>query len=240
MNNTCKALIRIVIVIPLLLMTLAGCNSLPERDPAYAVTRPVAVEPAKYANGSLYQPGYDITLFEDRRARRVGDILSVTLNETTTASKEATTDLSKSTDINVTNPTILGTNLLLSVPGVLPLAATTGLGLGTSLGSNHSFSGTGTSEQSNNLTGSISVTVAEVLPNGYLLVKGEKIFSLNQGHEHIRLSGIVRPDDISSDNTVLSTKIADAVITYGGQGSTNDTNVIGWLAKFFISALLPF
>ncbi len=240
MNNTWKSCTRIVIVMPLLLITLAGCNSLPERDPAYAVTRPVAVAPAQYRNGSLYQPGYDITLFEDRRARRVGDILSITLNESTAASKEATTDLSKTTSINVTNPTILGTTPLLSVPGVLPLAATTGLGLGTSLGSNHSFAGEGSSEQKNNLIGTISVTVAEVLPNGYLLVKGEKIFSLNQGNEHIRLSGIVRPDDISSDNTVLSTKIADAVITYGGQGATNDTNVIGWLAKFFISALLPF
>ncbi len=79
-----------------------------------------------------------------------------------------------------------------------------------------------------------------MLPNGNLVVRGEKILSLNQGHEYVRIAGIVRPADIRPDNTVLSKQVADAQITYRGSGSVNDTNVIGWLARFFIGALFPF
>ena len=93
---------------------------------------------------------------------------------------------------------------------------------------------------SNNLTGNITVTVHDVYPNGVLLVKGEKWLTLNQGDEYIRISGLIRPQDISSDNTVPSTKLADARIAYSGTGVVNDTNVMGWMSKFFISALMPF
>ena len=84
------------------------------------------------------------------------------------------------------------------------------------------------------------VTVIEVLPNGYLMVRGEKRIGINQGNEYIKLSGIVRPADIDSTNTVLSTKMADPTIVYVGEGAIADANKIGWLARFFISALFPF
>jgi flagellar L-ring protein precursor FlgH len=102
------------------------------------------------------------------------------------------------------------------------------------------FEGEGSSDISNSLNGSISVTVHEVLPNGILVVRGEKWLKLNQGDEYIQLSGMIRPQDIAADNTVSSAKLADARISYSGTGQVNDTNTMGWLSKFFISALLPF
>jgi len=239
MNNFTNMISRVVLLC-VCVMSLAACQSLPERDPAYAAVRPVALPPVHAGNGSIYQAGHDIRLFEDSRARRVGDLLTINLVETTSASKQSATELSKSTDTSVANPTILGTTPQFNTPGILPLASNQNNNLGFGLSSNNDFSGDSSSSQSNSLTGSITVTVAEVLPNGYMVVRGEKVTSLNQGHEYVRISGIVRPADIRPDNTVPSTQIADAQITYTGSGSTADTNKIGWLARFFISSLFPF
>ena len=126
------------------------------------------------------------------------------------------------------------------MPGILPLAATTDRNLDINASSTHAFAGTGESSQSNSLEGSITVMVSQVLPNGNLIVQGEKIVTLNRGPEFVRLSGIIRPEDIRGDNTVLSTRIANVEIIYGGQGEVADASKIGWLARFFISALLPF
>ena len=239
MNNFTKMISRVVLLC-VCVMSLAACQSLPERDPAYAAVRPVALPPVNAGNGSIYQAGHDIRLFEDSRARRVGDLLTINLVETTSASKQSATELSKSSDTSVANPTILGTTPQFNTPGILPLASNQNNNLGFGLSSSNEFSGDSSSSQSNSLTGSITVTVAEVLPNGYMVVRGEKVTSLNQGHEYVRISGIVRPADIRPDNTVPSTQIADAQITYTGSGSTADTNKIGWLARFFISSLFPF
>jgi len=103
-----------------------------------------------------------------------------------------------------------------------------------------SFDGEGTSAQSNVLTGSISVTVAKRLVNGNLLVRGQKWVTINQGREYVKIQGIVRPTDINPDDTVPSTKVADAVIAYGGQGTLADANTKGWLARFFDSKYMPF
>ena len=238
--NTVKNMISRVVLLCVCVMSLVACQSLPERDPAYAAVRPVALPPLQTSNGSIYQAGNDVRLFEDTRARRVGDLLTINLVESTNASKQNATSLNKSTDTEVVNPTILGSTPQFNTPGILPLASNTNNNLGIGLESNNEFSGDGASSQSNTLSGSITVTVAEVLPNGYLMVRGEKVTSLNQGHEYVRLSGIVRPSDIRPDNTVPSTQIADAQITYTGSGAVADTNKIGWLARFFISSLFPF
>ncbi len=238
--NTVKNLISRVVLLCVCVMSLVACQSLPERDPAYAAVRPVALPPLQSSNGSIYQAGNDVRLFEDSRARRVGDLLTINLVESTNASKQNATSLSKSTDTSVANPTILGSTPQFGTPGILPLASNQGNNLGFGLESSNEFSGDGASSQSNSLSGSITVTVAEVLPNGYLVIRGEKVTSLNQGHEYVRLSGIVRPADIRPDNTVPSTQVADAQITYTGSGAVADTNKIGWLARFFISSLFPF
>ncbi|WP_127476399.1 flagellar basal body L-ring protein FlgH [Sulfurivermis fontis] len=211
---------------------LSGCATIdpPARDPAYAPTMPVAPVSAQDNNGAIYQPVNGLALFEDVRAHRVGDILTVQLVEKTNASKKAATSTSKDQDISLGVTDVFGGPV--SVNGRNPLTA--------SVSGSRDFSGDGASSQSNTLTGNISVTIAEVLPNGNMIVRGEKVLTINQGDEFIRIAGIVRPVDVSPDNTVLSTKIANAEITYGGRGTLADSNRKGWLARFFDSPLWPF
>ena len=227
-------------LIVVVLMLLSACQSAPTRNPEYAAVRPPLPQAQPEANGAIYQHGFDTRLFEDVRARRVGDILTVTLVENTAASKDSETSVEKDTTTSIDNPTIFGTSPEFNLPGFIPLANTDNVNLSTNLSSSHEFSGGGSSSKNNNLSGSITVSVVEVLPNGNMIIRGEKRMTLNQGNEYIRISGIVRPADVLSNNTVLSTQIADATIMYTGEGSQDDANVLGWLAKFFISAIMPF
>ncbi|MES9870110.1 MAG: flagellar basal body L-ring protein FlgH [Sedimenticola sp.] len=221
-------------------LSVAGCNTAPKRDPAYAPMRPVVMPVPQHSNGAIYQAGYEQSWFEDMRARRVGDMLTVKLVEKTDASKTTATNVSKANTNTITNPTILGSTPQFDTPSIIPLASNSNNNLGTSLSSSSSFAGAGDSAQSNNLTGDITVTVVEVMPNGYLAIRGEKRIGINQGNEYIKVSGIVRPADIDSTNTVLSTKLADPTLVYVGDGAVADSNAVGWLSRFFISALFPF
>jgi flagellar L-ring protein precursor FlgH len=228
------------LIIMLSVVLLAGCNTAPKRDPMFAPVRPVYVKPQVVNNGAIYQAGQEKTWFEDMRARRVGDLITVNLVEKTEGNKESSSEVKKSQDLSVTNPTLLGSTPQFNVPGIVPLLSNRGNTLQTSLASTSSFKGEGDADQSNELSGSVTVTVVEVLPNGYLVVRGEKRIGINQGNEYVKLSGIVRPADIDSTNTVESTKIGDATILYVGDGQVADSSVMGWLAKFFISAIMPF
>ena len=106
--------------------------------------------------------------------------------------------------------------------------------------SDSEFEGSGSSNQSNSLTGAIAVQVSRVLPNGNLMIQGEKWLALNKGEEFIQLRGIVRPEDVSSQNTIPSTMVADARISYGGTGMIDQANSPGWISRFFNSSLNPF
>jgi flagellar L-ring protein precursor FlgH len=203
---------------------------MPKRDPAFAPVRPAALQPPLQNNGSLYQSGYDVRLFEDHTARRVGDILTVNLTEKTDAKKDADNKVKKKNSTSISIPTILGKQN----------REVLGYELNTSLSSNNGFSGEGETNQSNSLTGNITVTVVEVLPNGNLMIRGEKRVTLNDGDEFIRLSGIVRPVDIDANNTISSNKVADATIMYTGQGALADASKMGWVARFFNSPFFPF
>lgn len=224
----------------MILMNLAACNTAPKRDPEFAAVRPPLPPVQPEANGAIYQAGFDARLFEDVKARRVGDVLTVLLQETTNASKAASTDIEKDNTTSVTNPTIFGASPQFDLPGFVPLDNTNNANLTTNLSSSHEFEGSGSSSQNNSLTGSITVSVVEVYPNGNMYIRGEKRVTLNQGNEYIRISGIIRPSDVLSNNTIQSTQIADATIMYTGEGAANDANVIGWLARFFIGAVMPF
>ena len=224
-------------------IALGGCNSMPRRDPGFAASYPDAVVNPMYAqngSGAIFQRGYDIALFEDVKARRIGDILTIRLSEANTAQKSSDTNITRDHTTTVTNPTILGTTPKFDLPGALPLANTQDNTLASSLSAQHDFAGDAASGLSNTLTGDITVTVADVLPNGHFVVRGEKRLNLNQGNEYIKISGIVRPIDIATDNSVLSTRVADATIIYNGDGATADANRLGWLSRFFISAVFPF
>jgi flagellar L-ring protein precursor FlgH len=222
---------RLIIVLGLLL--LSGCMSAPKRgEPAYAAVLPSAPPPQVQTQetGAIYQAGYEMTLYEDIKARRVGDILTVVLVEKTDAAKKAGTATVKDTNVDIANPTLMGRAV---TAGGMPL-------LRNSLSSTQDFQGEGDSSQSNKLEGSITVSVAQVLPGGNLIVQGEKWIKINQGDEYVRLRGIVRQADIRPDNTVLSTQIGNAEISYGGTGQVASANTMGWLARFFLSAFWPF
>jgi len=213
---------------------LQGCAStqiVVKPDPLYA---PAAIQEIKYMptlNGSIYQEGRSVRLFEDNKAFRIGDILSVTLSETTTASKSAATNTSKQDD--------LSSNASGTILGVAPTFKGANL-LANSLTGNRAFAGKGDTAQSNSLTGEIAVTITRIFPNGNLEIRGEKLIGLTQGSEYIRLSGYVRPQDVSSSNVILSNKIANSRIYYGGGGVVAESNAQGWLSRFFSSPVMPF
>ncbi len=219
------------IVIFLMTAVMAGCagrvdDFIPPTpdDEAYAPPE-LNYEVKRSSKGSLYTGSSAFTLFQDRRAYRVGDVLTVTLDEKTSSDKSATTKYGKSSSASFGAPTIAGTTI-----DKLSASATGG----------NDFGGNASSAQGNSLSGSITVTVYEVLPNGVLRVRGEKWLKLNQGDEFIRLTGNVRVDDIGSDNTLSSQRIADARITYAGRGTFADTNSAGWFTRFLNTPWMPF
>ena len=229
---------RITSLVLPILWVLSGCAGIESKShPAYA-----PMEPIVYTNpsegetaGSLYTEQRGISLFADTRARAVGDIISVILTESTQASKNAGTTIGRTSGIDVSQPTIFGrTNPDFNADRFR------GLTLEQSIESESEFTGNGTASQSNSLSGAIAVQVARVLPNGNLVVQGEKWLALNKGDEFIQLRGVIRPQDVSSTNTIASTLVADARISYGGTGMIDRANSPGWFSKFFNSPLNPF
>jgi flagellar L-ring protein FlgH len=210
-------------------LALSGCVSKPS-EPDYSATWPEAVPTAAQANGAIYQAGHDVALFENPVARRVGDTLTIRLSERTNASKSSTTSTSKSTNIDMAGPTIAGR----------PVTAHGTEILSASVENSSEFDGEGASTQSNRLEGDITVTVAQRLSNGNLLVRGQKWITINQGQEFVRIQGIVRPIDIDPDNSISSLRVADAMIAYGGKGAIANANSPGLLARFFNLPFLPF
>ncbi len=232
-----KLIILLLLTGPLI---FSGCTTAPKRIHANPQIEQITyTTPQRLDNGSIYQRSFNNPLFEDIKAKRVGDIVTIVLDEQTDASKSASTNTDKSNAIDVENPTVLGSPVSFGTKGDAPLAGRD-LTLGASVNSSKTFSGEGDSTQSNELSGSITATVVEVLPNGYLRIQGEKIITINQGDEFIRITGIVRPMDIGTNNSVLSTQVANARISYGGSGVVADSNEMGWLARFFNSKWWPF
>jgi len=215
-------------------MFLSGClasNSPKPGDPYYAPTISAAQAMPQRTDGSLYQDSYGLSLFGDRKAHFVGDVITITLSESTVSKKSSNVNVKK--DDSVVFNSGAGTLL-----GMDPSASK--VNLATNVAQNRKFGGNSGADQSNSLQGNITVTVAEIMPNGNLVVRGEKWMTLNSGDEFIRISGIVRPDDVAPDNTILSTRLANAKISYSGTGSLADSQKMGWLAKFLNSPIWPF
>ncbi|MEE4244532.1 MAG: flagellar basal body L-ring protein FlgH [Kangiellaceae bacterium] len=218
----------------LLAVSLTGCVSFippsPD-DPNFAPVVPQKTKFQKVSAGSLFSENNQMLLYTDNKANQVGDIITITLTEVTTANKLANTITRKQSDITLPNPILAGRNLAFN-SGQQSFETNAELG--------NEFRGESQSLQNNSLNGTITVTVQSVLPNGNLIVRGEKWITLNQGDEFIRLSGILRPQDVSSDNTVPSSRVANARIQYSGRGQVADSNTQGWLARFFNSVWWPF
>jgi flagellar L-ring protein precursor FlgH len=208
---------------------LTGCVT---TTPSTAVHQPMTIRPeartaAAPANGSIYNSATARPLFEDRRARLVGDTLTINITERTAAAKKSDTKADRSHDAKLGIPTIAG----------LPLKSFQGTTL--SANSETVFEGSGENTSSYNFTGTLAVTVIEVYPNGNLLVSGEKQIGLKEGEEFIRFSGVVNPTTITASNSVQSTQVADARIEYKANGFLDSAQVMGWLGRFFLT-FLPF
>jgi flagellar L-ring protein FlgH len=203
-----------------------GKKKKPAPPPEYRATLPVVTPPPQPANGAIFQAtsGY-AGLYEGTRARHVGDPLTIVLVERTSASKSAGTKLDSGGGFGLTPPST----------GPLSLFNPTD----ASASGRRNFAGTGTADQSNALSGEVSVTVSEVLPNGTMIVQGQKTVTLNRGDEFVQIRGLVRPADISADNRVLSTRVADARIAYTGRGDVARASRQGWLSRFF-QVISPF
>ena len=228
------SIVRLAAVAGIVLAT--GCASLPPPEPV--VHQPMTVRPESRAevapaNGAIFQATHSRPLFEDIRARNVGDIITINLVERTNAQKNSNASASRSSSMGGGINAITG----------IPIGALSGLerlsGLEVDAGADSSFSGSGAATANNAFSGTITVTVIEVYPNGNLLVSGEKQLAINQGAEFIRFSGVVNPSTVTGANTVQSTQVADARIEYKGSGYMAESQRMGWLQRFFL-AVMPF
>lgn len=198
--------------------------------PTMAPLQPIMPPQSEPTAGAIYAAGPTLQLYSDRRARDVGDLLTITLLENTTAQTSANTATNKESNLSLGTPSILGAPVTLGGKDILSATAKGA----------RDFTGKGNSAQSNRLQGNVTVTVVQRLPNGNLVVQGQKNLRLNQGDELVQVQGIVRPGDISADNTVPSSRVAEARIVYGGRGPVAQSNAMGWLSRFFNSGLTPF
>jgi flagellar L-ring protein FlgH len=209
----------------------SGCTALQEdqgRD--FAATSPEVTQLPPTTPGAIYAQGTEVSLWQNLTARNIGDTLTIRLEESTNAEKSATTTAGKASKAEMTGPAVFGRPITVNGTPILE----------GSMDNKTSFSGNGNSKQSNALDGAISVTVAKRFPNGNMLVRGQKWITINTGREFVRVEGIVRPADIAPDNSVVSWKIADAYISYGGQGTVANASKPGWLYRFFNSPHTPF
>lgn len=200
-----------------------------------AAPAPVAVQAAPSAGdggGSIYgsRAGKGMRLFQDNKASDVGDLLTVVLVENTTATTQAKTAVTKKSGVDMAAPTLAGQQVTLNGKDLLS----------ASIEGGRDFAGNGNSAQSNKLAGQLTVRVVQDLGNGNLLVRGDKQLRLNQGDELVQVQGIVRRSDIGADNRITSDRVADARIVYGGRGTLARSNAMGWLGRFFNSALFPY
>lgn len=212
-------------------LVLSGCIVMAPNDREFAPTMPEELPDVTQANGSLYHLNHDVALFENSVARRPGDVITIKLVESTAASKKSSTNTKKASNASLgADTSVFGRPITMNGTNVLSAG----------IGDSTDFTGEGNSAQSNSLAGDITVTVAKRYSNGNLLVRGQKWIMINQGKEFVRIEGIVRQADVQPDNSVESTKVADASISYGGQGALADSNAKGWLMRFFDSPLTPF
>lgn len=211
---------------------LGACAQIPREPLVHQPMTARTETPMRLAapvNGAIYRTGFGAqALFEDRRPRYVGDILTILVSENVNASKASAANASRngsaSVDLGVI-PKIFG-GLISSVQNA-------------SAGGQNVLDAKGGAQATNTFNGVITVTVIDVLPSGNLLVSGEKQILINQGTEYIRFSGVVNPRTVSANNTVPSTQVADARIEYSAKGYIDEAQTMGWLQRIFLN-VLPF
>lgn len=214
------------------LLLLAACTpSTSIKQPLTA--RPVEKKAVPLENGAIFQAGSsEHPLFEDRRPRNVGDVLIINIAETTAASEKTSSNMDSSGSISVNTPTVSG--------GVLPHIIGEPVGqFGINGGSSLKNASKSDSAGNNTFSGTITVTVVEVLPNGNLLVSGEKQVAIRQSQKYVRFSGVVNPNTIANGNVVQSTQVADVRVEYKGATNIDLSAVTSMIGNFFLS-IFPF
>jgi len=208
------------------LFAAAGCSTVPDTivmQPTTTTPRPAPLQAA--GNGAIFQGAAYRPLFEDRRARMVGDIITIAIVEKTAAGKNANSSGSKSGSSSLSVSKLFGA----------PASTVNDLGFGGTTA--NKFEEKGGVNSNNNFTGTITVTVAEVLPNGNLVVSGEKQIAFDKSTEYIRFSGVVSPDSVAAGNVVPSTQVADARVEYRTNTSVDKAEMMSALARFFLSVM---
>ena len=207
-------------VLPVLFVFSTGCSTHVENLAAESyepiIPQSTKIDQSLKPSGAIYSNSSGGLFATDRRASDVGDILTVQLTEDFAASKSQSASAAKSDSFSVDLPAILDAN---------------GNDANLTAGGATTFSGNGAAAQRNSLRGQLSVTVTQVHHNGNMEISGQKKLLLNNGDEYIRLSGIIRPEDITADNIIVSDRIANAQISYIGAGDTADTGKKGWLSR---------
>lgn len=204
--------------------SLAACTTVPDtivQHPTTAQPQPMPVAPP--ANGAIFQAGAYRPIFEDYRARMVGDILTIAINEKTSAGKSALTSGSKDGSTSSSVSKLFG----------VPASTVAKIGVGASTA--NEFEEKGTQASSNTFSGTITATVIDVLPNGNLLVSGEKQIAFDKGIEFVRFSGVVSPRNIGAGNVVSSTQVADTRLEYRTNSRVDKAELMSQLARFFFS-----
>jgi len=218
-----------VVAAALALVSLCGCealglsHSVDVAMPTHAAPLPNAAPPV--VNGAIYQASLYRPLFEDHRARLVGDTITVVIVEKVSATQKSTSTIDKSGTVSA------GLSAVPFLPASL-LSRTNASG-----SSANTFAGKGSTENTNDFSGVITATVTDVLPNGHLLISGEKQIGVNDNIDVLRFSGQVDPRSIQTGNSVASAQIANVRLEHKGRGAQADAQIIGWLARFFLSVM---
>lgn len=231
-----KALTLVAGAVVLLLGGCSNLSQIPDVDLAkapeklaYPQSTPAAQAASVAASGSLYSQSTYRPVFEDHRARLVGDSLTINITENLNASQASTSKVDRKSDLSTSVSAIPLVSATSSLPGKL----------GAGASSSNTFSGDGATTSKNTFTGNITATVTEVLPNGHLVVIGEKQIGVNQNVDVLQFSGTVDPRNIQPGNSVPSTQVANVRVLSRGRGAGNDAQTFGWLSRFFLT-LLPF
>ncbi len=218
------------LVLALLPLLLSACAFMyPTVDiagPTSAVAQPTPAVPP--TNGAIFQAVAYRPLFEDHRARLVGDTLVVQIVEKINASQKSTSSIDKSSDLSGSITALPGVNAT-KILGRAAVGATAG----------NTFGGKGATENTNDFSGTITVTVRQVLPNGHLLIAGEKQIGVNANVDVLRFSGQVDPRAIQPGNSVPSAQIANVRLEHRGRGAQADAQAVGWLQRVFLSVMSP-
>lgn len=208
-----------------LVLSLAGCAPAQQESDLAPITAPRVQVPdaEEFPQGGLFEEQRRMRLFEDRSARRAGDLITVIIEEEISGNKSASANMTREAEGDMPAPQFGGEEF--GVAGRPMAFEHTG---------EASFEGDGGAEQDSSLSGTITAMVVDTLPNGQLVIKGQKAVTVSQGEEYLTISGIVRPDDVGANNEITSDKVAAMQVGYTGSGSINEATTPGWMTRFFL------